>query len=50
MMINFIGFIMCIMTTIWQGYLGNIGWVLIISGLALVNLPFAIKWLKDFLG
>lgn len=49
MIMNFIGFVICIMAITWQGTLGNIGCVIILSGLALMNLPFAIKWLKDFL-
>ena len=46
MMLNFITFIICTAAAIYQGYLGNIGWVLVESGFALMNLPYAIKWLK----
>jgi len=42
---NFIAVVLCIMAAIVQGYRGNIYWVALEIGLAIANLPFAIKWL-----
>lgn len=47
MIMNFIAFIICMAAAIWQGCLGNIGFVIAESALALLNLPFAIKWIRD---
>lgn len=47
-MFNFIAVIFCAMCAIWQGINGNIGWCITEIGFTLLNLPFAIKWLKDF--
>lgn len=49
MMINFIAVIICAAAAIWNGYLGNVGWVITESALALMNLPFAIVWLTNYL-
>lgn len=46
---NFLVFILCVMSAIWHGINGNTGWLLVECGLALMNLPFAIKWIKDFI-
>lgn len=47
-MINFIALVICFVAAIFQGTKGNIGWCITEIVLALCNLPFAIKWLKDF--
>lgn len=47
MIMNLIAFIICVAAAIYHGYLGNMGWVVIESALALLNLPFAIKWIRD---
>ena len=46
---NFLAFILCVMCAIWHGVNGNIAWLLVECGLAIANLPFAIKWIKEFM-
>ena len=46
---NFLVFILCVMCAIWHGVNGNIVWLLVECGVAIANLPFAIKWLKNFM-
>lgn len=46
---NFLVFILCAMCAIWHGVNGNIAWLLVECGLAIANLPFAIKWIKEFM-
>ena len=46
---NFLVFIFCAMCAIWHGVNGNIVWLLVECGLAIANLPFAIKWIKEFM-
>ena len=48
MFINFIAFVVCAIVGIWQIYLGNVGLFLVEITLALINLPLAIKWLKEY--
>ena len=48
LIINFIAFVVCVICGIWQIYLGNVGYFLLDIALALINLPYAIKWLKEF--
>lgn len=48
-MLNFIAFIVCIISGVWQIYNGNVGLFLIDIAAALLNLPFTIKWLKELL-
>ena len=48
-LINFIAFVACAFSGIWQGVNGNLGWCLVDIALALINLPYAIKWLKEYL-
>ena len=48
MFINVIAFIVCAVIVIWQGVNGNLGSCLVDIALALINLPYAIKWLKEF--
>ena len=45
-MMNCIAFVLCVICAIWQASLGNIGFVVLEAVIALVNLPFAIKWIK----
>ena len=47
-MLNFFVFILCMGTALWNVHLENIQWVIIQTALALMNLPFAIKWLITF--
>lgn len=47
-MINFIALGICFVAAIFQGTKENIGWCITEIVLALCNLPFAIKCLKDF--
>ena len=47
MLINFISFVVCAVTAIWQGVNGNLGLCLVDIALALINLPYTIKWLKE---
>lgn len=44
---NFIALVICIIAAIWQGYYGNVGFCLFEIGLALLNLPYSIKWFKE---
>ena len=46
--INFIAFVVCLCSAIYQGYQGNIGLCLFQIALALINLPQTIIWLKEF--
>lgn len=48
LIINFIAFVVCVICGIWQIYLGNVGYFLLDIALALINLPYAIKWLKEY--
>ncbi len=48
-MINFLAMILCAMCAIWKGFQGNVGWCLLECGFALVNLPFGLKWIKDYI-
>ena len=45
--INFIAFIICVIAAIWQGIYGDLEWCLLEIALALLNLPYAIKWFKE---
>lgn len=50
MFINFIVFVVCAATAMWQGVNGNLGLLRLVEiALALINLPYAIKWLKEYL-
>lgn len=44
---NFIAFVVCAIAAIWQGINGRLGWCLVEIALALINLPYFIKWLKE---
>ena len=44
---NFIAFVVCAIAAIWQGINGHLGWCLVETALALLNLPFSIKWIKE---
>lgn len=46
-MINFIAFVICAACAVIWGFGGDIFWVVVESALALVNLPFAIRWLIE---
>ena len=46
---NFLAFILCAMCAIWHGVNRNIAWLLVECGFAIVNLPFAIKWIIEFM-
>lgn len=46
MFINFIAFVACALTAILNGVNGNLWVCLVEIALALVNLPYAIEWLK----
>ena len=48
MFINFIALIVFAVAAIWQSVNSNLGWCLADIALALVNLPCAIKWLKEY--
>lgn len=48
MLMNFIAFVVCAVTAIYQGVNGNLGSCLLDIALALINLPYTIKWLKEF--
>ena len=48
MLMNFIAFVVCAVVAIWQGVNGNLGLCLADIALALINLPYAIKWLKEY--
>lgn len=44
---NFIAFVVCAVAAIWQGINGHLGWCLVEIALALINLPYSIKWIKE---
>ena len=46
--INFIAFVACTFAAIWKGVNGNLRWCLVYIALALINSPYAIKWLKEY--
>ena len=46
--LNFVAFVICVMGAIWQGYCGNVGFCLLEIGLALINLPESIVYIKEF--
>ena len=46
--INFIAFVACAFAAIWKGVNGDLEWCLVEIALALMNLPYAIKWLKEY--
>ena len=48
MLMNFIAFVVCAVAAIYQGVNGNLGSCLLDIALVLINLPYAIKWLKEF--
>ena len=48
MFINFTMFVACTFAAIWQGVNGNLRWCLVEIAFALMNLPYAIKWLKEY--
>ena len=48
MLMNFIAFVVCAVAAIYQGVNGNLGSCLLDIALTLINLPYAIKWLKEF--
>ena len=48
MFINFIAFVVCAVTAIWLGVNGNLGLCLVEIAFALIDLPYAIKWLKEY--
>ena len=48
-MFNFIVFIFCTAMAIYDFYIGWVGWGLTQTAMALINLPFAIKWLMTMI-
>ena len=44
---NFIAFMVCAIAAIWQGINGHLGWCLVETAFALLNLPYSIKWIKE---
>ena len=44
---NFIAFVVCAIVAIWQGINGHLGWCLVETAFALLNLPYSIKWIKE---
>ena len=44
---NFIAFVVCAIAAIWQGINGHLGWCLVETAFALLNLPYSIKWIKE---
>ena len=48
MFINFIAFVLCVICGMWNICLGHVESFLVEIALALINLPFSIKWLKEF--
>ena len=44
---NFIAFVVCAIAAIWQGINGHLGWCLVETAFALLNLPYFIKWIKE---
>ena len=47
--INFVAFVICTIAALYQGYCGNMKFCLLEVGLAILNLPQSIKWVKDML-
>lgn len=45
-MLNFIAVLMCMVGAGIHGCFGNIGWIIMELILALINLPYAIQWLR----
>ena len=45
---NFITLVVCAVAAIWQGVNGNLRRCLVEIAFALMNLPYAIKWLKEY--
>lgn len=48
-MLNFFAMILCFMFAIFYAGTRDIGFCLLELGLALINLPFAIKWFRDYI-
>ena len=44
---NFMAFVVCAIAAIWQGINGHLGWCLVETAFALLNLPYSIKWFKE---
>ena len=44
---NFMAFVVCAIAAIWQGINGHLGWCLVETAFALLNLPYSIKWIKE---
>ena len=44
---NFIAFVVCAIAAIWQGINSHLGWCLVETAFALLNLPYSIKWIKE---
>lgn len=44
---NFIALVVCAIAAIWQWFNDNLGWCLVEIVLALINLPYSIKWIKE---
>ena len=45
--ITFITLVVCVVTAIWQGFNDNLVFCLVEILLVLINLPYAIKWIKE---
>lgn len=45
--LNFVALIICLFAGIWQGYNGNVCWCLVECAFVLLNLPYAIKFIKQ---
>lgn len=50
MVLNFIALVLGIFAAIWQNYQGNVGYCLMNIAVAVINLPFAIKWIAEYFG
>lgn len=48
MILNFIAFVICVTLGICRLLDGDLGWFMIEITLAILNLPYAIKWLIEF--
>lgn len=48
MIINFISFVICTAYGIYSLLDGDLGWFILEITLAILNLPYAIKWLIEF--
>ncbi len=48
-MMQYVLMVLCLVLAIWDGFQGYVGRCLVQCGLALVNLPFALKWIKDYM-